>query len=507
MADPQSVAAEASQQVAPGLTPSNAPTPSLVEIRSPSHNQGPPLPLPEGRWTFPIHGNCPRCCHHHSAAQVEVEITKDDSQVSWVNCERCKERWAAIGGRNATTISLLSETTSDADSIERQVRLHLIDIVRMATEAASLGASTEQPSNAPSDDHHIEASSHNVSSTVPSPPSPTHIVAAEDEQTAKLDFQQQSTQGVPRPATPITTSGNNSGLHRRLSSLKGRITAHLPILHRANLRQMFRPSKQPKMSPRQIEKSPARTPPAHDHVIDEEPSNLSSVPEVSNDAHVERLPPPPRASVHESSLRFKDVATFIRSLDQSALKTMNDKQRAAWMREHYTEFKVRNRVQRASLSISEVFHTSIPVDPSYGYYTYHNRLSADVRGIGTGLDRQDWHEAHGTGQRQGSLSISDRFSEASTVRDDITVASFPRYSPQDHSRQVLRSRTQRPLSLQNNSTRSSPHLRQLVRQSLPMFLITGTRGTSTTRGQASVRLSQGSTFNRSPLSSSHLASE
>jgi DNA-directed RNA polymerase subunit M/transcription elongation factor TFIIS len=92
-------------------------------------------PLPEGRWTIAFQGNCPKCHHYNKALQVRV--TSDFSQVSYVHCERCQDKWVAFGGRNSTRTSLLSTTMTEADIVERGARYSLVDIVKLAQQKAA----------------------------------------------------------------------------------------------------------------------------------------------------------------------------------------------------------------------------------------------------------------------------------------------------------------------------------------------------------------------------------
>jgi DNA-directed RNA polymerase subunit M/transcription elongation factor TFIIS len=94
-------------------------------------------PLPVGHWLLRFHGSCPRCHHLHNAVKIKVEVSHDDRKVNHVRCDKCRQKWLALGGRNSTQISLLSTLTTTPDPVESEVRNALINMVKSATAVAS----------------------------------------------------------------------------------------------------------------------------------------------------------------------------------------------------------------------------------------------------------------------------------------------------------------------------------------------------------------------------------
>ncbi|KAF2008982.1 hypothetical protein BU24DRAFT_415341 [Aaosphaeria arxii CBS 175.79] len=108
--------------------------------------------IPPGFYKIPIHGSCPRCHHRHEATEIKIKITSGYAQASHINCENCNEQWMALGGANATCISLLSEATNEPDQVDTDYRRALINMVRSMSAIASpvLSNVPESPLEAPS---------------------------------------------------------------------------------------------------------------------------------------------------------------------------------------------------------------------------------------------------------------------------------------------------------------------------------------------------------------------
>jgi hypothetical protein len=479
MTDPQSGLAEASQPANTGPTLNNS-TPEPTKRDALSSDSGVSYkPLPEGRWLIAVHGNCPFCHHHHSAAQVRIEVTPDVNQVSRVDCEVCGHAWAAFGGRNAMAISLLSTTSTETDDMAKEVRLRLIDVVKMATAQAASSRSTmsQQQLSPPTQAPPAEFPSPKRT-TAPrrSLEPPASAIAVETEPPAQRD------------ANPQAASQHSNGLRRSLSKMKKSITTRIPISLRVSIRQRISSLKGPSKSLRQMEKSPVPTAPAGDQGVRGESSTKTDTHHGIEFAHLSQVTLP-EGNVPGPATRFTDVASFLRDLDKSQLPFMDDKQRAAWLRRNYTDFKNRNHKHQTSLSISEVLGTSI--DPYVPAEPWDSR-SFDLCATGALFNRLGRVDSNNSSRERSSLSISDRFSEALTVNnDDITEASS-RYSSRDPL-QRLRGETQRPLSLPG-ATRASPLFRDVFRNSLPSFRSNEVEGTSTVRDQESVRWSQGAAY-------------
>lgn len=106
--------------------------------------------LPSGRWPITIHGNCTRCGHHHKAATIHLHVAAGICEANHVNCDRCGQRWLAVGGLNSTQISLLSTVTTEVDRGEINFRYTLFSMVRSAASIASPTALANVPEDPPS---------------------------------------------------------------------------------------------------------------------------------------------------------------------------------------------------------------------------------------------------------------------------------------------------------------------------------------------------------------------
>jgi DNA-directed RNA polymerase subunit M/transcription elongation factor TFIIS len=490
MAGSQSVVAEVSHVSNAVLAHSSTspPQPSRHDTFS-SHISDEYSPLPPGRWTFDFHGNCPRCYHRHSAVQVQVKVTHDASQVSYVHCERCKERWAAFGGRNTTRISLLSNATIDPDPIERGVRYSLIDIVKLATAAASLGTLPEaSSSHVPSRQPSVNSTTDDVSCSTPSPRRPSSsIKTSEDISPAEVCEHNQRLEPAPSLSAEHTNvAKNRSSPYRLLFKLKKKIMVRFSILQR-DPKPIVGTSKQPRKSPRQLEKSPIQTQTAADQDIVLTAQSSTTVPAqdalVATDATMSEAT---EVEVAGRCKRLAEVVAFVASLDKSVLNSKNEQERAQWMREVYTEFKARRGRGEAHLGISTIVHTSIPCELPRSPQIPLDRRSVEVLHAGTHIEGLELIEA---ALRRGSITISEPNTDAQSASDERTVASFPRYARQQFLQRVQRGLwTHRPLSV-DGATQSMPHLRSRLRHSYDAAMPTRADSTSSVHGQASSRWS------------------
>jgi hypothetical protein len=498
MTDSQSIMAEGSHAPKLASIPSLAPTPNLSREDTGS-SQGCERyePLPPGCWTLDFHGNCPRCHHHNRALQVQVKVTPDAQQVSYVHCERCQDRWAAFGGRNSTRISLLSATTTEPDPVARGVRYSLIDIVNLATGKVPLGTLPESSSPVPSRHPSVKAY---APSNPPAPSSyPRVSESVKDAEFFPIPTSQShqhlkvTTCDVTDHARPATIRGNALQL---ISILKTKVTKRFPMMHRINMKQKIRFIKPREMSKRQFEKSPIGTPPIGD--LDIVPAGLSDPAVKRQGIYADR-----KASVSadfqnkvvEPSKRIAEVVAFVASLEKSKLKSMSEEERIEWMRKEYTAFKARKTKPLVPLSMSAIVHESIPTELPTSPPRTLDRLSMEMLGIGAHVELLDSLEA---ALYRGSIAISETTSEAPSAPDENTIVLSP-CNPGQHLVQRLRQGLGRPQSLPNTLS-SSSHLRPTIRHSFDA-LVPG-RGSSTwsTRGQLTSRFSQVSTLNSSTSS-------
>ncbi|KAF2034074.1 hypothetical protein EK21DRAFT_85869 [Setomelanomma holmii] len=409
-------------------------------------------PIPFGRWTLPFHGNCPRCRHYHKAVLVKVNLRPDPKQVSYVRCEKCKEKWAAFGGRSATQISLLSDTTTEPDQMEKELKYSLIEMVRAATNVASLGAIAEPPTQGPS---------HEPSTTSPEAEQANTNRVEEHESLHHDDLDQ-----LPRVCTyPTVEVANEANIRSRpfqlASKLRRSVSARLSQPHREVLRKFLPGSSRNKISARKLEKSPVRVPPAATPpavVSSFDASEPVSSREIATDHHV-TAPSVTDFALPGPSELHTEVVAYIQTLDTSTLPSMSEHERASWMREIYTAFKARQKGQAKLLGYSKVVETSAqqpqpPLEPS-------SQLSLEVSNM-TELFREI--EA---GSRVSTFTISDGYSEAHMSSEENNVAVQPQLLR--HLQQERRgSGPQRPQSVPN-APRSPPVSHHRTRYSVDLL--------------------------------------
>lgn len=413
-----------------------------------------------------------------------MKVTEDPSQVSYVRCEKCQEKWAAFGGRNTTRISLLSTTTTEPDSIDRQVHYKLVQIVEMAVAAkASLSTLSESSppviSRQPSKSAFTNASPRVfVASDSPILPVPSQrdVNEVDQEQHEILE------------STPVTSQEQAKPLRKRdrtvqfLSKLKGRLTTQLSRLRRAQLKPKV-PLRQPAASTRRLEESPTRT---------SQTMVLNVVP-IDNPSATMRARSPlaedtaeatssSRDSVDKPTGRLAEVVTFIAGLDQDRLSSLDDQERAKWMRETYTDFKNRNR---KSLRYSSITETSIaPFAPPLP--VHFNRRSYEV--FGAGSHHIEGLRAIESRPRRHSIATSDGISEQMSMLDGSTVVSVALTAGTTHT-QRPRPETSSHLPVVD---RSSVQSHRRSRRSLELSLHSRVGSLTSLRGHAGSRLSQGS---------------
>ncbi|KAH7066884.1 hypothetical protein BKA63DRAFT_424781 [Paraphoma chrysanthemicola] len=469
-------------------TPTHAPpsTPPARQDTSSSSGSGPYSPIPEGRWKVPFHGNCPRCHHYHKAVQVKVNVGPDSSQVSYIHCEECGEKWGAFGGRSTTQISLLSDITTEPDPMETELRYSLVEAVKAATNVASLGGIAELPTYGISRQASHRSGAEQQSDGMDQSNAPSTSVGLE-ESTSRHQRQEAR---LPRVSTyPLvrsdTQAKDRSLPYQLASKLKRSVSARLSGSQKEVLRRLLPASIQPRLSARQLEKSPVRTPP------DASPSGtvqprLQVADEVSNNNAA-------NTSINDFAVPGPseprtEVAVYIESLDKSGLRSMSEQERASWFREKLTAFKVRQRSKHAPLGFSPIFQTSIRAEPSGFHNRPPGRYSIEVRHAGTHFDNVDANFPHEVASRRSTISISDVNSEPPSVSDEANIAVRSRYSYlQQRVRRGLG--PQRPRSLPN-APRSPPASHQ-QRNSVDLLRYNIDTGSNTSiQGQASQRSSR-----------------
>jgi hypothetical protein len=366
-------------------------------------------PIPTGLWTIDFHGSCPRCRHHHRSVKVKVKNTKgDSSQLSYVQCERCKEKWAAFGGRNTTRISLLSTTTNDPDPVAEEVRHSLIKIVRSATAIASLGGIPELATQVPPHQSSVE------SPTRDEPRPSTHWPRSDTPPFAIVNHQQRDGSSSPVDNPHTARSVKQSRAFSLFSKVRGKVVTRYHQLRQDYKQHPSRCNKE-QVSTRKLEKSPVRAP------MPQESPNVLSDPQISFATQPTRdtdhaVAPELTVNISESSKTKAAADEYVRSLDTRELDSLNEPGCASWMREKYTTFKTRDG--ETPLSLSEIHHISIPVEEAPPEFARPiNRRSADVRGAGGGhIEGLESIEAD-TWPRSISISETTRTSETVTAYD------------------------------------------------------------------------------------------
>jgi hypothetical protein len=423
-------------------------------------------PLPPGFYTLPIHGNCPRCHHHHSSAEVRVRLSEDITRVSKVNCQKCGERWLAFGGQNATCISLLSTQTTDPDERELRYRLTIINLVR---SAASFG-SVAFPSAALSSGPESSAAGLSRRSSVPNtnfqefsdtpaswPVAARHGPAQDKPPTATSRPHDASLSEI----TPDTAAGKAKQKKKNLlDHLKTKFKDRLFSFRMSHLKKTPRSTGEPPIGKKGKEKliEPVDTPMPHfQEVSGSSPSYVQMNP----------LKEDLRALVGDDSPVESGSPRV--AFDKEALEKMDKDERIAWARKQITDFKCRCpkdcRCQRAgpspvSSNIGEV-GTPIEGPPSSLELSFEEpisrRRSTDTYFAGIGSHLQSSASFDRT--RHFSLT-STRLSQALTVvgSDTMTMISesppTPMLAPQPQQMQA--STSSRPQSFAVPSRTMSP---------------------------------------------------
>ena len=451
------------------------------------------LPMPPGNWLLDLHGNCPRCHHHHAAVKIKISVTYDSTKFSRVQCENCKENWLAFAGNNSTQISLLSTATINPDPVEKEVRLTLINMVKSATTITAIASPTlaRIPETSPADTSG-ESSTPRPASNVFQP------VARAPGTPGRVSF------NIPAPSTqgetqsPLSTPPvsrpmfNEHDTHRSrhpLFNLKQRVKTRFHRFQQLSLREIFGIAKGSKIFAKRTRKVPVERPVTANLTASNE---TSPEPIIQGEPHTDELLESNYngSDVPDSSVRSDEAARFIDGLKNDPLEEMDKKERAAWMREKITEFKE----QRAKSTLSA---SSTTADIG----TQVSQHIPDFFGLGSHFTYSERFSVSDPSLRTRPISISERTSEAPTVVDDSAVASNPRL-PRLFSQDPHRSGSPRPPSL-HSIPRSWRQVRQYRDQTRTSLDSTGTggavRSASITRDRAAHRRSRGSIGRASTL--------
>ena len=478
------------------LSQGHAPVRSLVR-RDTASSAGSDkyLPMPTGHWLLDLHGNCPRCRHHHTAVKIKINVTHDSSKFSRVQCENCKENWLAFAGNNSTQISLLSTATINPDPVEKEVRLTLINLVRSATTITAIASPTltRIPESSPPDIAG-EPSTRRPASNVLQPVSRASGTPGRVSFNIPAPNIRGDTQS-PRATSPVSRSvaneQNTRGTRHALFNLKQRVKTRITRLQKLSLRRFLGISKGSKVSAKRAEKLPVELP-----VAENPPASNEHSPEpiAHDEQHSEELLEPnhTESDVPEPSNRTDEAARFIDSVKNVPLELMDKKERIAWMRGKLTQFKEQRAKSTLSRNSTTVdIGTQVPRHESPYLVSLRPHHLPDFFGLGSHFGYSERFSVSDPSLRTHPISISERTSEAPTVVDDSAVASNPRLS-RLFQREHLRSGSPRPQSLHS----VWHHVRQHRDQTRTSLDSTGTggavRSASVTRDRAVHRRSRGS---------------
>jgi hypothetical protein len=453
--------------------------------------------LPNGCWIVPLHGSCSRCHHYHKAVQVRIKVAQDQIQASHIHCDNCKDPWVAFSARNATQVSLLSTITTEPDLIASEIRTRLIDIINRATVGAANGTLTNpsspvlllQPSGVARVNDNLGCHSDSITHTTSSKRHETDVVTEPARQ------HQHSKPTMTKPRRSSTSNKQRSNFSRILSKVKTKITARIPMLYRGRYPETPEPLT---ISTRQLDKSPVRTPPAAkaEAITINMPLAEPQLHGVTGDQGTPELYSTGVTATEPDKL--SEVATFLASLDRSALDSMTDDERKKWMRKAYTDFKSRNKRSKVSIGLSPIIETSIAgeLPRAVGHI---NRRSDEVRYAGSHIEDLELVPRRFSTSSSNAAFDAQSFSDDNTVVN--TVVTAPGNSAQSRLQQLRRGTdVQRPQSMPNAPP--SPRLfHRRGRGSFDSRMYRGGGSTSSLRGHPASLRSQGSmTLNGSTVS-------
>jgi hypothetical protein len=465
--------------------PGHGSLPILQPIRqdtSSRHTSGLFLPLPPGCWIVPSYDDYLRCHHnhHHSTSQVKIKVTQDSNQLSFVHCNDCQVRCPAVGGRSSNRTPLLSTTTTAPGPVEGELCFRLIEVIEDISGAAPLSTLPEVASAAPSRQPSFDSPSENgPPSAGPFPRSSESALRVEDALKTEVSTNNQRSEPLTTDLVEhVDRTRTRSGLLRLLSKLKNKIKPHWHATRRSDWKRQHNPILNPQMSVRRLGKLPVAL-----QSTSEQPTVpagvlpvVRSTPVANDTSEAVRL----EASNLESTehcKRTKEVVSSTASRDKTTIEPKSEKE-------------LRSARPSGLLAISPIVHTVIPSELPISHSRSLNRRSHDLLHTGAHIEGFDLSLV----ERRGSIAVSDMNTDAQSSSEDHDFPSSPRYSGQASLQRARRRglNTQRPPSLPNAPW--SPHFRQRLRNSVDAFIYSGAENAPQIRGQASGRLSQGSTL-------------
>lgn len=391
-------------------------------------------PLPPGHWVLDVHGNCSKCHHHHGSARVHFNVpTNDNATITHVRCQRCNEKWLAFGCRNQTQLSLLSINSITPDSVAVSVQHSLAEMVRLATAIAAPSHSMVRVTESPP-----SLSSTRQQSFPAAPLFPTHVGDASRSRPMDAIYSNgsaDSTTVQPRTPTQFSTplsvqpsSSQRYGIrtNRRISNLRENLGLRFPALHRANLSRRLSIMRQPRMSVIHAKHRPVIM-----NLPDDSTATASLVLEAATQADhsetelAQEHPEQPSDSLSRRSTSSDTAVRFLAALanETTDLGALSQKEKAAWVREKYTEFKnqtARARAQRNTNSVGTSTDVYLVADTRHYVETDLGRGQLqDLLGLGS----QHGHLSFRP-ERASTISISTESSQAEPLLSDTNTVTF-----------------------------------------------------------------------------------
>ncbi|KAF2194633.1 hypothetical protein K469DRAFT_686635 [Zopfia rhizophila CBS 207.26] len=412
-----------------------------------------------GSYYFPIHGKCPRCQHHHTAATIR--ILKDLTRVSHVPCERCGEKWLAFGGGSSTRLSLLSTQTTEPDPVEKSVRTELVEMVRSLGPPEALTPVPESPaSRAPSREPAFRPTNERIDQEGNRPSTANAKPGSSDQadipQTAADSKDATPPSAAPDPSTQGAVPKTHVKQFRALIAyLKRNLGKRFPGMKRIHFARPIRSRRKQKGSSKSQEKRPVTQPPDSNENLNAErhthPLSPRDAPSLTQTGPSEEN----NEATRQTGQTDTPIPNNVSSDEKEMLRNMSHEQRAAWLRGRFSDLKCRCRQdcycrlsQRPTSSMAPANASSTRHNPSPDSLqpTFQDiarrRHSDELVGLGSHFEGITIHP-------QRPLSISNStWSQASTAvgQDSISVTSAPRLSWIGVAQTGTRSRSPGPRS-------------------------------------------------------------
>ncbi|PSN74947.1 hypothetical protein BS50DRAFT_581698 [Corynespora cassiicola Philippines] len=413
-------------------------------------------PMPPGFYTLPIHGNCPRCHHHHKAARIRVRITADSTQASHIYCERCDQRWLTLNGINSTRISLLSTQSTELDSLEKDFRRTLVSMVKSVTAIASptLANIPESSSKLPSREHSLRRTK-----TYRSLDHAQDALAAVPGKGLFLPATHTSGRKSPKSRGPsfrtiIIEDPKNIKTMYRL--IKQKFKERFPSLANFRRKPRVKSQKEASMATKGQGKLPMERGNENEspYVFDSKNSN-----EEQSACVKEHSDQRPESGKCTCALRATER---LERFDTEKIKRMDSFERSAWVRQQVSASKCCCRDSCLCTSPPRLVDRGTQVEPVqlspiFLPELHHRRSYPELSFLGSHFEIPIGI----ANPHPETLSIATRTSQVDTVVESIPATSAPRGSLLSIGQNPRHPpRSSRPLSIRSNSPQSWLYLRQ-----------------------------------------------